>query len=236
MPKKRLARLENFSTLLPLRLRERLPSLPPMNQHPPWRLYRPVGIVKPMARQRILDAAACLAEEDGAHSLSLERVAERAGVSKGGLLYHFRSKEELLNAMLLSVIDAHDRDIQDRVEAGESYVEVMIDHCMKKNERPGCLMSAFIAAVAVDKNAQAIIRERRKQWMASLEAAGIPKTQALILGLAFDGLFVGSSLGVTEFTACERDAIREGLMDLTQPSEEGRLADWFNQALARVEA
>lgn len=189
-----------------------------------------------MARQRILDAAAALAEDDGAHSLSLERVAERAGVSKGGLLYHFRSKEELLNAMLLSVIDAHDTDIQRRVDAGERYVDVMIDHCMEKNERPGCLMSAFIAAVAVDKNAQEIIRTRKKQWMASLRASGIPASQALILGLALDGLFVGTSLGVTDFSCEDREAIREGLMALTEQSEEDRLADWFNQALARVEA
>lgn len=189
-----------------------------------------------MARQRILDAAALLAEEDGAHSLSLERVAERAGVSKGGLLYHFRSKEELLNAMLLSVIEAHDRDLDQRVENGERYVDVMIDHCMEKQERPGCLMSGFIAAVAVDKNAQEIIRDRRKEWMDKIHATGIPLPQALILGLALDGLFVGSSLGVTEFSPEEREAIRQGLQDLTEPTEESRLADWFNQALARVEA
>lgn len=189
-----------------------------------------------MARQRILDAAAALAEEDGAHSLSLERVAERAGVSKGGLLYHFRSKDDLINAMLLSVIDAHDLDIDNRVANGERYVDAIIDHCMEKNERPGCLMSAFIAAVAVDKHAQEIIRTRKKQWMATLRATGIPESQALILGLALDGLFVGTSLGVTELSAEERESVRQGLIALTEQSEEDRLADWFNQALARVEA
>ena len=36
----------------------------------------------------------------GAVHLTLDAVAERAGVSKGGLLYHFPSKESLLQAMV----------------------------------------------------------------------------------------------------------------------------------------
>lgn len=42
-------------------------------------------------KQRILDAAAEIARELGPGHLSLEAVATRAGVSKGGLLYHFPS-------------------------------------------------------------------------------------------------------------------------------------------------
>lgn len=51
-------------------------------------------------RQRLLDAAGDLAFEEGASSLSLDAVAARAGVSKGGLLYHFPSKNALLRAMV----------------------------------------------------------------------------------------------------------------------------------------
>jgi len=51
-------------------------------------------------RQRLLDAAGDIAFEEGASSLSLDAVAARAGVSKGGLLYHFPSKNALLRAMV----------------------------------------------------------------------------------------------------------------------------------------
>ena len=37
---------------------------------------------------------------DGAQALTLDAVAAEAGVSKGGLLYHFKTKRELLDAML----------------------------------------------------------------------------------------------------------------------------------------
>jgi AcrR family transcriptional regulator len=53
---------------------------------------------RPSARDKILDAALALVQEMGASELTLDAVAERAGVSKGGLLYHFPFKEELLTA------------------------------------------------------------------------------------------------------------------------------------------
>lgn len=53
---------------------------------------------RPSARDKILDAALALVQEIGAPALTLDAVAERAGVSKGGLLYHFPFKEELLTA------------------------------------------------------------------------------------------------------------------------------------------
>ena len=53
---------------------------------------------RPSARDKILEAALALVQEVGAPALTLDAVAEQAGVSKGGLLYHFPFKEELLTA------------------------------------------------------------------------------------------------------------------------------------------
>ncbi|SCY56136.1 TetR/AcrR family transcriptional regulator [Microvirga guangxiensis] len=57
------------------------------------------------SREKILDAAAELVSEIGAGRLTLDAVAERAGLSKGGLLYNFPSKEALLQAMIRRMID-----------------------------------------------------------------------------------------------------------------------------------
>jgi AcrR family transcriptional regulator len=51
-------------------------------------------------RERVLDAAYAVAERSGVAALTLEAVATEAGVSKGGLLYHFPSKEALLAGMV----------------------------------------------------------------------------------------------------------------------------------------
>ena len=49
---------------------------------------------------RLLDAASAVIRRDGAQALTLDAVAAEAGVSKGGLLYHFKSKRELLDALV----------------------------------------------------------------------------------------------------------------------------------------
>ncbi len=52
-------------------------------------------------REKLLHAAVQVAVRDGIMAMTLDAVAQEAGVSKGGLLYHFRSKDELIAAMLL---------------------------------------------------------------------------------------------------------------------------------------
>jgi AcrR family transcriptional regulator len=51
-------------------------------------------------RERIVDVAVRFIARNGARGTSLADIAAEAGVSQTGLLYHFRSKEALLNAVL----------------------------------------------------------------------------------------------------------------------------------------
>jgi AcrR family transcriptional regulator len=54
----------------------------------------------PSARDRVLDAYETLLIEHGGAAVTLDAVAAAAGVSKGGLLYHFASKEALAAGLL----------------------------------------------------------------------------------------------------------------------------------------
>jgi AcrR family transcriptional regulator len=55
---------------------------------------------KPVAREAVLDAFESLLIEEGARAATLDTVAKRAGVSKGGLLYHFPNKEAMISVLL----------------------------------------------------------------------------------------------------------------------------------------
>ena len=57
-------------------------------------------------RQRILGVAERLLARNGWRTTSLAQIAREAGVTPAGLLHHFESKEQLLNA----VLDARDED------------------------------------------------------------------------------------------------------------------------------
>ena len=72
-------------------------------------------------KQRILEVAERLLARHGWRNTSLAQIAKAAGVSAAGLLHHFESKEQLLNA----VLDARDTD--DDTHADDHHVDHDVD-------------------------------------------------------------------------------------------------------------
>ncbi len=63
-----------------------------------------------VVRGQLICVAARLSVEKGLHALTLDAVAREAGVSKGGLLHHFPTKQALLEALhdeLLNRFETH---------------------------------------------------------------------------------------------------------------------------------
>ena len=61
-------------------------------------------------RAALLDAASRIVQQRGVEHLTLELTAQEAGVSKGGLLYHFPSKEALIKGMIQSYLERFTAD------------------------------------------------------------------------------------------------------------------------------
>jgi AcrR family transcriptional regulator len=55
---------------------------------------------------QLLDAAARLMERDGSHAVSMQAVADEAGVSVGLIYRYFGGKDDLLLAVIVDVLDA----------------------------------------------------------------------------------------------------------------------------------
>ncbi|OBI88894.1 TetR/AcrR family transcriptional regulator [Mycobacterium sp. 1245805.9] len=72
-------------------------------------------------KQRILEVAQRLLTRNGWRNTTLAQIAGEAGVTPAGLLHHFESKEQLLNA----VLDARDADDDSHADrAGDLLVEI----------------------------------------------------------------------------------------------------------------
>ncbi|WP_204036285.1 TetR/AcrR family transcriptional regulator [Micromonospora qiuiae] len=56
-------------------------------------------MARPSSRPRLIEAALTVVEEGGITALTLDAVAEEAGVTKRGLLYHFPTKHALLTGI-----------------------------------------------------------------------------------------------------------------------------------------
>ncbi|MBB2913913.1 AcrR family transcriptional regulator [Streptosporangium becharense] len=74
-----------------------------------------------MRREELLDAAEDLLCDQGSAALTLTAVAERAGCSKGGLLYHFNTKEALIKGMVERLIEEFDELIE--AQGQETYTK-----------------------------------------------------------------------------------------------------------------
>jgi AcrR family transcriptional regulator len=70
-------------------------------------------------RQRILAVAQRLLTRNGARGTTLGQIAQEAGVSPAGLLHHFESKEQLLNA----VLDVRDDDDEANADRSGDVIE-----------------------------------------------------------------------------------------------------------------
>ncbi len=84
---------------------------------------------KPVAREAVLDAFESLLIEVGERAATLDAVARRAGVSKGGLLYHFPNKEAMISALL----ERMDRLVAEDVEIMANAPEGAAVHFIKSS-------------------------------------------------------------------------------------------------------
>ncbi|NDE08813.1 MAG: TetR/AcrR family transcriptional regulator, partial [Chloroflexi bacterium] len=64
------------------------------------------------ARDSILAAAAQLISREGARRLTLDAVAAEAHLSKGGLLYHFSSKDDLIRGLVDTLVAQFDAEVE----------------------------------------------------------------------------------------------------------------------------
>ena len=73
-------------------------------------------------RDRILEVAMELFTEHGYEATSLREIAEPLGFTKAALYYHFRSKEEILRALMEPAVDLQ-RELIDRIAGSRSMEE-----------------------------------------------------------------------------------------------------------------
>jgi AcrR family transcriptional regulator len=114
--------------------------------------FAPVSPVS-ATRARILDAALELFSEHGFDGTTLQQIADRLGLTKAALYYHFRSKDDLLRALIAPAIADLDALLNaDEQEADtparrrrfvEDYIDVML-----RQRRLIAYMASDLAIVA----------------------------------------------------------------------------------------
>ncbi|MFJ3407113.1 TetR/AcrR family transcriptional regulator [Promicromonospora sp. NPDC090134] len=79
-------------------------------------------------KELIVDAATRLVAHNGSRGTNLAEIAAEAGVSQSGLLYHYSSKEALLNAVLDRRDEAEDEVLWHDTDAGLGILDVIANN------------------------------------------------------------------------------------------------------------
>lgn len=82
----------------------------------------------------ILDAASALFLEYGYKKTTLDDIADRLGIQKGGIYYYYKGKEELFIAVLKKHHEAYAKQTIRYVEAEETFKKKLIAYGMAKVE------------------------------------------------------------------------------------------------------
>jgi AcrR family transcriptional regulator len=174
-------------------------------------------------RDRIVDAFAQLLGENGERAATLDAVAAAAGVSKGGLLYHFGSKEALIEGVLERLAALVERD----VAAIRSSPSGPVAHLIRTSMATGSALDKALVATsrlaqASNSTARDALRRANDAWYGIvLESTGDPVLSRAIMlisdGLAYGSAFLpGSSTPETaELSASDIDDLVDLITEVT---------------------
>lgn len=155
---------------------------------------RPDGILPIMplktTRTNLLVATASIIGRDGVASLTLEAVACEAGVSKGGLLYHFKSKRDLI----IGLIDYHTEIMEQRIaeelrsepDAPGRWLRAYIRVAIKPLQSPS-YSASMIASIATDPSLLAVARRKFESWREQMLGDGLSAETAQLVHMTLDG-------------------------------------------------
>ncbi|MEH2141604.1 TetR/AcrR family transcriptional regulator [Nostoc sp.] len=147
-----------------------------------------------VTRNALLEAAARVMVAHGSKALTLEAVAREAGVSKGGLLYHFPNKEALIAGMLQQLIDQKTASLKHELEQDDApktpghWLRAYIRSFENHNTHSSPMQSALLAAVAENPELLKPWQEKFADWQRQIETSGLDPAIATLIRLALNGL------------------------------------------------
>ncbi|QHC66217.1 TetR family transcriptional regulator [Rathayibacter sp. VKM Ac-2759] len=151
------------------------------------------------ARDRVLDAFEALLIEQGERAATLDATARTAGVSKGGLLYHFPSKDALVDGLVERLDERLAEDI-DRITTSDEGVVPYLIRTSFAADTPfdRTILAVSRIAQGHDERASAGLARIHDSWNAVVtEAVGDPLIARAIV-LMSDGLYYNSALLPTD--------------------------------------
>jgi AcrR family transcriptional regulator len=173
------------------------------------------------SRSVIIQAALAIIARDGPRRLTLDAIAREAGISKGGLMHQFRSKEAVLKALLEYQAEYFEKFSQDYmaqlgVASAEPNLSTQIAVSREAITTEQSVVSAILGAISEEPGLLSESKERDAKKLESIKAEAVDPELAILRLYAAKGLLLSALFGLCSLTDEERLRLFERLLDSRQ--------------------
>jgi len=173
------------------------------------------------SRETILQAAEEIVAKLGPAYLTLETAANEAKVSKGGLFYHFRSKEALLEAMIrrsMQLLESERTKVAESLTGernGKMKASIIGTLRHLEGQRP--VLTAVVAAIANDPKLVEPMRESfQNEFEALCKELNLRMEDVAVLFLASQGLLLMELLNLSFLTPSQIRKVTQRMLQLVE--------------------
>ncbi|TWC07163.1 TetR family transcriptional regulator [Bradyrhizobium macuxiense] len=170
------------------------------------------------SRTAALDAAITIVTRDGPGRLTLDAIARESGLSKGGVMHQFRTKEAVLRALLeqqMAYFEAFSNRYLEKARETTDQPELAAQIATLREAISTPRSGAFALLAAMNENPElmAMPRDVDIEKVARMKAEARDPDLALLRWAAARGLLLSSLFGLSSLTDAERDRLFERLLD-----------------------
>jgi AcrR family transcriptional regulator len=170
------------------------------------------------SRNAALQAAITIISRDGPGRLTLDAIARECGLSKGGLMHQFRTKEAVLKALLeqqMAYFDDFSSRYMEKARATSAQPELATQLATVREAtiKPNSAALGLLAAMVEDPNLMNAPREVDVKMIKAIKAEAKDPELAMLRWAAARGLLLSSMFGLSPLTEAERHRLFERLLD-----------------------
>jgi AcrR family transcriptional regulator len=166
-------------------------------------------------RLLILNAANRVILDHGTNALTLDSVAKQAGVSKGGLLYHFPNKESLIMGMVERFVTEFEYAIEQELQKnGDDWLSAYIHVSFQANPEREKISCALFAAFANNPDLLEPLRKRFIEWQKKIEKNSTSPEIGTIIRLTLDGMWLSDLMNFAPPKLSLRKKVLSSLLEM----------------------
>ncbi len=170
------------------------------------------------ARRTVIAAAEAIVKEIGAANLTYDELVRRSGITRGGITYHFPTKDALLQALVEHDLERWNECLAGKLKGGKTAKAELLAYIAsgsEPDEDTSRLCAGLLSAATTAKDLNAPWRDYFARHQRVVQRCTDPALAA-ILSLAGEGLFGMETLGLSSLPASRREQVVQRMLEMAE--------------------